>query len=156
MIRITRSFSRQTAAAAYERDALAVQPADLAIVSPAARHVVALREGGNDVEWSRDRLGGTRHAPGGGQDVARSDQRLRRNASPVGALSPDQLPLDDGDRQVVIGTASRRRFARRSGADDDDIHRRFHRITHRRFQGEVQARGSTVAEFSTTATKSIH
>src|SRR5262249_33430104 len=113
--------SDQATAAAQEVDALAVKPRDLTVVVPSAGHVVALGERSGDIERSGDRLGGAGYPAGGGEDVTGPDERLGRDATPVRALSPDQLSLDDGDRQTRVGTASRGRFPGRPGAYDDDV-----------------------------------
>ncbi len=40
--------------------------------------------------------------------LARAQQRLGRDARPVGALTADQLALDDGDAQSAVGQRARR------------------------------------------------
>src|SRR4051812_2217601 len=45
----------------------------------AARHVVALGEGGRGFYRTCDRFGGAGHTAGGGHDVAWPDERLRRD-----------------------------------------------------------------------------
>ena len=53
--------------------------------------------------------------------LARAQQRLRRNASPVGALAADQLPLDDGDAQPARGQRRGAVLAGRPAAQDDHV-----------------------------------
>ena len=84
---------------------------------PVRGHVVALGEGGRDVELAGDRPGGTRRTPRRSQHVARPDQRLGRDATPIGALPSDQFPLDDGDGEAAVGQAARGMFSRRARAD---------------------------------------
>ena len=63
-------------------------------------------------------------APGlarGVHRLTRAQQRLRRDARPVGALTADQLSLDDGDAQPAGSQRRRAVLARRSTAENDDV-----------------------------------
>ena len=53
--------------------------------------------------------------------LAGAQQRLGRDARPVGALAPDQLALDEGDAQAALGQRAGAVLARRAAADDDDV-----------------------------------
>ena len=53
--------------------------------------------------------------------LARAQQRLRRDARPVGALAADQLALDERDAQAALGQRAGAVLARRAAADDDDV-----------------------------------
>ena len=53
--------------------------------------------------------------------LARAQQRLRRNASPVGALAADQLALNDGDAQPARGQRPGAMLARRPAAENDHV-----------------------------------
>ena len=110
-------FPGQPAGAADQVDAFALQPGQLPIVSPVRGHVVALGEGGRGVELAGDRLGGARRTSRRGQHVTRPDERLGGDAAPVGALTTDQLPLDDGNGEAAVGQAAGRVFAGRARAD---------------------------------------
>ena len=56
-----------------------------------------------------------------GQGLARANQRLGGNATPVGALAPDQLALDHGERQPAVPQAVRDRLSRDATAETYDI-----------------------------------
>src|SRR5207253_733218 len=43
------------------------------------------------------------------------------DAGPVGALSPDQLALDQGDPEAALGEGARAVLARRAAAEDDRV-----------------------------------
>ena len=53
--------------------------------------------------------------------LAGAQQRLRRDARPVGALAADQLALDEGDAQAALGQRAGAVLARRAAAEDDDV-----------------------------------
>ena len=53
--------------------------------------------------------------------LARTQQRLRRDARPVRALATDELALDDGDAQPALGQRARAVLTRRARAEDDDV-----------------------------------
>ena len=53
--------------------------------------------------------------------LARPEQRLRRDARPVGALAADELALDDGDSEPTLGERAGTVLAGRAGAEDDDV-----------------------------------
>src|SRR6185436_17208779 len=60
-------------------------------------------------------------ALGLGQSFARAKQGLGRHAAPVGALAPDQLPLDDRECQPAVPEARRDRCARDPAPQTPDI-----------------------------------
>ena len=66
-------------------------------------------------------LGRARGESGGREDFSRSQERLRRDARVVRALTAGELALDDGDLDVGIEPAKRADevLAARSGADHD-------------------------------------
>ena len=51
----------------------------------------------------------------------RAQQRLGRDARPVGALAADELAFDDGDAQAALGQRAGAVLAGRAGAEDDDV-----------------------------------
>jgi hypothetical protein len=53
--------------------------------------------------------------------LARAQQRLRRNASPVRALPSHELALDDGDAQTTLRQRARAVLARRAAAEHDHV-----------------------------------
>jgi hypothetical protein len=52
---------------------------------------------------------------------SRTQQRLRRDARPVGALAADELALDDRDAQAAFCERAGAVLARRAVADDNDV-----------------------------------
>src|SRR5262249_25095129 len=64
---------------------------------------------------------GRRRLVGAAHRLARTQQRLRRDARPVGALAADQLALDQPDAQAALGERAGAVLARRAAADDDDV-----------------------------------
>jgi len=92
---------------ALDRDALPAQhpdagaggPLHLALVVPVVGEGVAAREHRRRVELGR----GARQPAQRGHRVPGAQQRLRRDARPVGALTADQLALDDGHAQPTVG-----------------------------------------------------
>ena len=60
--------------------------------------------------------------------LAGTQQRLRGNARPVGALSPHQLALDDGDAQSTFRQGSRAVLSRRAAAEHNDVVVAAHRV----------------------------
>ena len=53
--------------------------------------------------------------------LAGAQQRLGRDARPVGALAADQLALDERDAQAALGQRAGAVLARRAAAEDDDV-----------------------------------
>jgi hypothetical protein len=53
--------------------------------------------------------------------LARAQQRLGRDARPVGALPADELTLDQGHAKATFGQGAGTVLARRAAADDDDV-----------------------------------
>ena len=90
--------SRRAGPAAQQVDAVVGQPALLAGVGVVGDHEVAPGERGLDVD-----LRGRRRVARAVHRLARPQQRLGRDARPVGALAADQLALDDGDAQPALG-----------------------------------------------------
>ena len=88
----------EPAGAAQQLDADARQPALLAGVGVVRDHEVTPGERGVDVD-----LGVGRGVAGGVHRLAGAQQRLGRDACPVGAFAPDELALDDGDAQAALG-----------------------------------------------------
>ena len=64
---------------------------------------------------------GRRRLARGVHGLAGTQQRLRRDARPVGALAADQLALDERDAQAAFGERAGAVLARRAAADDDDV-----------------------------------
>ena len=53
--------------------------------------------------------------------LARTQQRLGRDAGPVGALAADELALDDGDAQAALRERAGAVLARRAAAEHDHV-----------------------------------
>ena len=88
----------QPAVAPQQVDVVLGEPALLAGVGIVRHHEVPPRQRGLDVDLCAGAgLARTVHR------LARAQQRLGRNARPVGALTADQLPFDDGDVQSAGG-----------------------------------------------------
>ncbi len=81
-------------------------------------HLVAPREHGGDVEPVSPYPG---HAPRLGEQLARTEQRLRGHARVEGALAADEVLLDERDREPALAEPARGDLAGRAGADDDDV-----------------------------------
>ena len=106
------AHSGEPAGAADQVDALARQPALLAGVGVVRDHEVAPGQRRLDVDLrARRRLAGRVHG------LARAQQRLRRDARPVGALAADELALDEGDAQTALGERAGAVLARRAATD---------------------------------------
>ena len=106
----------QPASAAQQVDALVRQPALLAGIGVVRDHEIAICQGRLDIDLGAGRrfaclLG---RLPG-------AQQRLGRDARPVGTLAADQLAFDDGDPQSTVGQLARAVLARRAGAQHDDV-----------------------------------
>ncbi len=84
--------SGQAALAAHQVDALALGPGRLARVVVARHLEVAPRERRGHVQLPGHRLGRSRRLAGGLQRLARPQERLRRDARPVGALASRAAP----------------------------------------------------------------
>ena len=106
----------QPAGPAQQVDALARQPALLPGIGVVGDHEVAPGQRRLDV----DLRAGPRLARGLHR-LAGAQQRLGRDARPVGALTPDQLALDQGDPQAALGQRPGAVLARRAAAHDDDV-----------------------------------
>ena len=62
-----------------------------------------------------------RRVAGGVHRLARTQQRLRGDARPVGALAADELALDHRDAQAALGKRASAVLARRAAADHDHV-----------------------------------
>jgi hypothetical protein len=101
---------------AQQVDAMFGEPALLAGVGIARDHEVTPRECARDVD-----LGVGAHREHAVHRLARAQQRLRRDARPVGALAADQLALDDGDAQPALGERASGVFARGAAPEHDHV-----------------------------------
>ena len=108
--------SGQSARAAQQIDSLVRQPALLAGIGVVRDHEVAVGQCCLDVHLGAG--GGLACLLG---RLPGAQQRLGRDARPVGALTAGQLTLDDGHPQPAIGQLSRTVLARGAGAQDDDV-----------------------------------
>ena len=106
----------EPARASQQVDAVVGQPALLAGVGVVGDHEVTPGEGRLDVD-----LGARRRLARGMHRLAGAQQRLGRDACPVGALAPDQLALDERDPQAALGQLAGAVLARRAAAEDDDV-----------------------------------
>ena len=106
----------EPAAAAKQVDAVVRQPALLAGVGVVRNHEVAPGQRRRDVDLRR-----RRRVVGAVRGLARAQQRLGRNAGPVGAFATDQFALDERDAQAALRERAGAVLARRAAADDDDV-----------------------------------
>ena len=113
------ALADEAGVAAHGGDAQVLGPADLAGVVAAADPGVAPGE-----QALRFDLGGghSLQVGGGVGHGDRAQQRLARDARPVGALAAVELALDERGGQVgALDGVLRDVFADGSGADDDDV-----------------------------------
>ena len=106
----------EPASAADQVDALAGQPALLPGVGVVRDHEVAVgqRRRHVDLRAARGLLRPVHRLAG-------AQQRLGRDAGPVGAFAADQLALDQGDPQAAVGQFARAVFPWRAAAHHDDV-----------------------------------
>ncbi len=97
------------------------KPAELAVVTPARGQIVTLGESGCRVQLARDRLRGARRPPRRSQNVAWPQKRLGRHATPVRALSANQLSFHHGHPEAAVSQAASSVFAGRPGADHQHV-----------------------------------
>ena len=102
--------------AAQQVDAPVGQPLLGTRVGVVRDHEVAPRERGRDVD-----LRARRRVVGGVGGLTGAQQRLGRDARPVGALATHQLAFDDGDAQTALGQRAGAVLAGRAGTEDDDV-----------------------------------
>ena len=126
----------QPAGAAQQVDALARQPALLAGVGVVRDHEVAPGQRRLDVD-----LRGGRRLARALHRLAGAQQRLGRDARPVGALAADQLALDEGDPQAAVGQLAGAVLARRAAAQDDDVVVVAHALAPAAWQGRACSPG---------------
>ena len=115
-IHVHHAGAGQLARAPEQVDAPARQPALLAGVGIARHHEVPPGQRGLHVN-----LCGRGGLPRALHRLARAQQRLRRDASPVGALAADQFSLDDGDAQPVRGQRRSAVLTGRPAAENDHV-----------------------------------
>ena len=130
--------ARQPARAAQQVDAPVREPALLAGVGIVRHHEIPPGQRGRSID------------PRGGRRLvrlvrrlARAQQRLRRDASPVRALAADQFSLHEGDTQPARGQRCSAVLARRPAAENDHVvvTARAHRYLRRlRAAGRVRRR----------------
>ena len=106
----------ESAAASQQVDPRAGQPVLLAGVGVVGDHEVAPGERRGDIDL---RIG--RRVARGVDGLARAQQRLGRDAGPVGALAADELALGERDVQSRGGQRGGGVLAGRAAADDDDV-----------------------------------
>jgi hypothetical protein len=106
----------ELAGAAQQVDALARQPPLLPGVGIIRDHEVTPGQRGVDVDL---RAGG--RLPRALHRLTGTEQRLGRDTCPVGALAPDQLPLDQGNPQAAVGQLTDTVLTRRATTDDDHV-----------------------------------
>ena len=116
-----RALARELAAGAKQGDPARLEPGKLAGVVEIVNDLVAAREHELRVELSRDHLAHSCRARDLGQQLAGAQQRLRGHAGVVGALAADQMLLDHGDLEAVLGSAAGEDLAGGTGADHDHV-----------------------------------
>ena len=99
--------TRETAAPTDQIDLVVGQPALLSGVAVVGDHEVAPGERGLDIDLGA--CGGIARRV---DRFSGAQQRLRRDAGPVGALPADELALDDGDAQAALRQGARAMLAR--------------------------------------------
>jgi hypothetical protein len=99
-------------------DAALLVASDLLRVVVVRDHVVAVRGEARPVECGRSDAGGSRALT---LQLGRAEQRLRRDAAPVGAFAADQLLLDESDLQIRLRQRVERDLACGACAEDDDV-----------------------------------
>ena len=138
----TRPLAVEPSLAAEELDPAFLQPGQLTGVVEVVDHLVAALEHGLRVEVAADRGADAGHAARLGQQLARSQQRLRGHAGVVGALAADQVALDDRDREPAVGEAAGADLARGAGADHDRVEFSL-RLIRDTVQSEAHSTGAT-------------
>ena len=113
---VDRARSGQPPATAKQVDAMLGEPTLLAGVGIVRDHVITPGKGRPDVDL-RCRRRVVRAVHG----LPRAQQRLGRNARPVGALATDQFALHNCDAQPALRERAGAVLARRAAADDDDV-----------------------------------
>jgi hypothetical protein len=111
----------EAAAAAHERHVPLLEPGELDGIVEVVDHLVAPRQHGLDVERAAHRLAHTGHTRCLGEQLARSQQRLRGHTGVVRALTADQVLLDDRDIQPRLTEAASGHLTGGAGADHNDI-----------------------------------
>ena len=101
---------------AQQVDAMFGEPALLAGVGIARDHEVSPRERGREVD-----LRVRAHRERAVHRLAGAQQRLRRDARPVGALTADQLALDDGHAEAAFGERAGGVLARGAAPEHDHV-----------------------------------
>ncbi len=98
-------------------------------VVPAVRDLVPPLEDALDVELARERLRRARRVPRGRDDLARPQERLRRQAGVVRALTAGELAFDDDDLDVRVEPPERADevLSARTGPQHDHASLRAHR-----------------------------
>ena len=107
--------------AAVERDAAVLEPGQLRAVVEAVDDLVAAIEHGARVELAGRGLRRARHPAQLGEDLAGSQQRLRRHAGPVRALAADLAILHDRNIETGVGQPAGRHLAARTGAEHHHV-----------------------------------
>jgi len=106
----------EPARAAQQLDAPVREPALLAGVGVAGDHEVTPRQRRLDIDLrARRRLARSMCGLAGPQ------QRLGRDARPVGAFAADQVAFDERDAQTALRERAGAMLARRTPAEDDDV-----------------------------------
>jgi hypothetical protein len=122
----------EPSAAAMDTDAGVGCPAHLAGVVVVGDLEIAPGEDLSGIEPAAvDRLARAGRFARGLQRLAGAQQRLGRDAGPVGALAADQLPLDDRDAQASGRQRPRAVLAGGPAAEDDDVVVRAHPVAPR-------------------------
>ena len=118
---LERALAGEARCSPQERHASRFEPRELNRVVEVVNHLVAAAQYRFDVELSRGRLGGAGDAPRLLECLFGAQQRLRRHATVVGALAPDETQLDDRDGEAVLGESAGAHLAGRAGADHDRV-----------------------------------
>ena len=113
--------------ATEQRDPVRGEPVRSPGIRPLAHHEIPPRERSVDIDV-RVRLGVACCV----DRLARPQQRLRRDARPVGAFAPDEITFDDRDLRPSGGERAGAVLPRRSRAQHDDVEVRAHRGAHGR------------------------
>ena len=115
------ALAGQAAALAHHGHAAALEPGHHPGVVEVVDDLVAALEHRGHVELAGHGLAHAGDAAHLGKQLAGAQQRLRRHAGVEGALTPDQVRLDDRHIEAGLAQAPGADLAGRAGADDDHI-----------------------------------
>ena len=114
-------LTRETRVPAQNGDAALLEPRELDGVVEVMDHLVATAQHRLDVETAGDRLARAGNPLRLRQGLRRTEQRLRRHAAVEGALTADEVALDDCHAEARLPEPAGADLACRPGSNDDDV-----------------------------------